>query len=310
MRWLLVFLVGCVVHDQVSTLARWQAAPTGFDAGCATLTPFVRKTGRNGIGMSIRMLSHGDCDVAIGAADLHFSDGSATHAYFAEQRFALKGNSLIYAWASMMFANLDAWNEGKTRGVLVVDVTVAGTHYPWRIPMEMSGGDGHNAVGEIELNEPMPFENGAPARFVEASRPDYDTVLMLGMPYFLWGHGREHASIASRETGIDLHFEHTESGRNDEQNWGITASLAIGQWGPGRGTDVLGPLALELDYRWTVLDVGVGPAVYTERAEVGVQGSIRLPFGLLRARYMATSGIEVLAGFELPLFPVIYTRSR
>lgn len=310
MRWLVLLLVGgCIVHDRVQTLAHWQGAPSSYDIGCVTAAPFVRKTGKDGVGISLRLKSHGDCVVAIGKSQLHFVHAGIVDVSQGGQRYELKGNSVIDAWLPMLFDDNEAWNDGRNRAELFMEVQAGGIDGRVKLDMTQDGGDGTNAVGIANLGEPMKFEKGDPTKFEEAAEPDWWSLDLWAMPYFLWGHGREHASIASRETGIDLHFEGATNRYAKDASWGITATVPFAQWGPNRHTDALGALGLEVDYRWTFFDAGVGPATYLSSTEMGVQASIRFPFGMFRMRYMATSGIEVLAGFQLP-FPMVYARSK
>jgi hypothetical protein len=172
----------------------------------------------------------------------------------------------------------------------------------------------HNAPGIVDLSTPLPHENGDPKRFEVPADPGFDTISIWTNPYILWGHGRLPASGASREAGLELHFERAEGSRLDANALGITAGVAFAQWGDNRRTDAIGAFYGELDYRFVLgeswaASVGLGPAFYAHQAEAGVQVSFRMPLGLLHVRYMASSGIEVLGGLELP-FPFFFSRSR
>ena len=173
----------------------------------------------------------------------------------------------------------------------------------------------HNAPGIVDLGTPLPHENGDPQRFEEAGDPGRETLSIWTNPYFLWGRGRVRANDASREAGLEIHVEHATSGLLDDTALGLTAGFGFAQWGPGRVTDAVGAFYAELDFHtllgkdsWPV-DIGLGPALYTQQPEAGGQLSLRIPLGLLRVRYMARSGIEVMAGFELP-FPFYFSRSK
>ena len=171
----------------------------------------------------------------------------------------------------------------------------------------------HNAPGVVDLHAPLPHENGDPLRFEPASDPGFETLSIWTNPYFLWGRGRERASGASREAGLEIHVEHAADSRLDMSTFGVTAGVGFAQWGPGRTTAV-GAFYVELEHRFALgeawfASVGLGPALYTQGAEAGGQLSVRVPLGLLRVRYMARSGIEVMAGLELPI-PFFFSRSK
>jgi hypothetical protein len=170
-----------------------------------------------------------------------------------------------------------------------------------------------NAPGVIDLGTPLPHENGDPQRFEEAAAPGFETLSIWTNPYWVWGHGRYDANGASREAGLEVHVEHADSGPLDASSFGITAGLGFAQWGSGRTTDAVGAFYAELDHRLpgdqAFITVGLGPALYVQNREAGAQLSLRIPLGLFRVRYMATSGIEVMAGFELP-FPFFFSRSK
>ena len=172
----------------------------------------------------------------------------------------------------------------------------------------------HNAPGIVDLGVPLAHENGDPRRFESPADPGYESLSIWTNPYYLWGHGRRDASGASREAGLELRVEHAETGLLDRDSFGVTAGFGFAQWGDGRTTDATGAFYAELDRRLTLgdvwaLDIGLGPALYVQQHEAGAQLSVRIPLGLLRVRYMATSGIEVMAGFELP-FPFFFSRSK
>ena len=172
----------------------------------------------------------------------------------------------------------------------------------------------HNAPGTTVLAVPMPHENGDPKRFEEAQDPGFETLSIWTNPYYLWGRGRLPAAGASREAGLEIHVEHANEGRLESSSFGVTAGFGFAQWGPGRTTDAVGAFYAELDHRFLLgeefpADIGLGPVLYAQQPEAGAQLSFRIPLGLLRVRYMATSGIEVMAGFELP-FPFFFSRSK
>ena len=171
-----------------------------------------------------------------------------------------------------------------------------------------------NAPGVAQLATPLAHENGDPQRFEPADSPGFESISIWTNPYYLWGRGRYTANGASREAGLELHVEHANEGFLDPTSIGVTAGFGFAQWGPGRTTDAIGALYVELDRRFALgdgwpVDLGVGPVVYRQQSEVGGELSLRIPLAMLRVRYMATSGIEVMAGFEVP-FPFFFSRSK
>ena len=173
----------------------------------------------------------------------------------------------------------------------------------------------HNAPGVVDLGTPLPHENGDPQRFEPAGDPGRETLSIWTNPYFLWGRGRYRANDASREAGLEIHVEHAAEGLLVPTAFGFTAGFGFALWGPGRATDAVGAFYGEVDFHtllgpdsWPI-DIGLGPVLYSQQPEAGGQLSLRLPLGLLRVRYMARSGIEVMAGFEVPI-PFFFSRSR
>jgi len=205
---------------------------------------------------------------------------------------------------------------------VAVAVAIAGCREPHLLK--------HNAPGNADLATPLPHENGKPDRIELASDPGHSTLVAIGAPYFLWGHGRVDASGASREVGMELRFEKWSFDRDAPADIASSAAITVGygfaQYGDGRHTDAPGALYVEANYR-TVLggtfpvDVGLGPAYDFDAVSstssggrssgrIGGQLSLRIPLVMLRTRYVDGDGYQVMAGFEVPMFPFVFEWSH
>ena len=196
-----------------------------------------------------------------------------------------------------------------TRALLVLVVLGACDHYAHRATL--------NAPGNIDLAQPMPFENGTPHKVAMPAEPGSETIAVIAAPYIAGGVGRESPGRdGAGEFGLELRVEHVKSeGRRlmAAENWSATAGLAFLQWGDGTRTVAPGAFYAELGYRFFAktwpLDFGLGPALYVEGTDPGVQLSVRCAVALLRARYVANTGAEVFFGVELPV-PFFFSWSR
>jgi len=169
----------------------------------------------------------------------------------------------------------------------------------------------HNAPGHVDLSTPLAHENGDPKRVERAEEPGTTRSLAVLAPYFLWGHGRLDASGASREVGTELRFEaYSRDGERayvTASAWAATLGYGFAQYGDGRRTDAPGAIYGELSHRGPVgdsefvMDVGLGPTYDLDARELGGQVTLRIPFVMVRTRYVAHDGIQVMAGFEVPL---------
>lgn len=174
-----------------------------------------------------------------------------------------------------------------------------------------------NAPGNIDLGKPLPFENGDPKRIEAPAEPGSETLAIIAAPYIAGGVGRESPGRdGTGELGLELRIEHTTSdGRQllARENWGVTTGLAFLQWGDGVRTIAPGAFYAELGYRFFAsywpLDIGLGPAFYVDGTDLGAQLTVRCAIAMLRTRYVANTGVEVLFGAELPL-PFFFSTSR
>jgi hypothetical protein len=135
-------LAGCVVlrAPRVDERPRWRlAAPApAFDHGCVLGRAWIRKSGKDGVGMTVELRSRpevgtGDCAVAIARAALVFPDGKRVDAGIRDVPL-LRGRSLVYTWIAFPFDNNRAWNDGRDEAAFELDLVVAGAAAPtWRM---------------------------------------------------------------------------------------------------------------------------------------------------------------------------------
>jgi hypothetical protein len=173
-----------------------------------------------------------------------------------------------------------------------------------------------NAPGNVDLSQPLPRENGDPKRIELPEEPGSETIALVAAPYIVGGTGRYNSNQGSGEVGLELHVERTQSdGRSllAPENWSVTAGLAFAQWGSGHRTVAPGAFYAELGYRFFAsywpIEVGLGPALYVDDTDAGGQLSVRCMIAMVRARYLAKSGGEVLFGIEVPV-PFFFSWSR
>jgi hypothetical protein len=156
----------------------------------------------------------------------------------------------------------------------------------------------HNAPGHVDLATPLAHENGDAKRFELPREPGTTRSLVVIAPYFLWGHGRLDASGASREVGTEVRFEaysrDGEPGYVTASAWALTAGYGFAQYGDGRRTDAPGAIYGELSHRGPVgdsefvMDVGLGPTYDLDAGHIGAQVTLRVPFVMVRTRYVST----------------------
>lgn len=131
-------LGGCIVMrpPRVDERPVWRISGSdSLDADCASARALVRKSGKQGIGMSVQLKSRADCAIKFTAAHLAFTDGTklAVTPPTAQQ---LPGRSLIYVWWPVAFDNNAAWNAGRRSGVLTLDYAIGSATGAWQVAME------------------------------------------------------------------------------------------------------------------------------------------------------------------------------
>ena len=138
MRFLiLAALPACVVvrPPELSERPRWRiAGDDTLDAECVLARALVRKSGKEGIGLTIALHSRGDCDFTPTTISLQLATGTSV-ALAAPPPTVLHGRSLLYAWFPLAFDNNAAWNAGARAGTLAIGYTIAGKPGTWTIAM-------------------------------------------------------------------------------------------------------------------------------------------------------------------------------
>ncbi len=133
----LVLVSGCVVTrpPRVEERPRWSLiAPASYAASCVEAVAWIRKSGKTGIGVSLRLRSRGDCSFAIRSSRFVVGTYAIVTGSLAEIR--LPGRSQLYAWLPVKFDNDALWNDDRNDATLELDVTVAGQPAPtWSIPV-------------------------------------------------------------------------------------------------------------------------------------------------------------------------------
>ncbi len=128
---LALLLCACTDPMHPRTYPRWVVDGAADVAwrDCAGLRAFVRKSGKEGIGVSLEVRSRKDCAAAIVRAQLVFDDGARAAATIPALP-ALGGRSLRYLWMPIHFDGDDAWNRGVRRARLDVEVAIDGVAQP------------------------------------------------------------------------------------------------------------------------------------------------------------------------------------
>ena len=134
----LVALSGCVVMRPPRTDERplWRITEDNrLDADCLIARAMVRKSGKQGIGMTLMLKSRGDCAVTFDTARIALTNDILLNVKppSAQQ---LPGRSLIYVWWPIAFDNNRVWNAGYRKGRLQIGYTIGGQFRVWEIAME------------------------------------------------------------------------------------------------------------------------------------------------------------------------------
>jgi hypothetical protein len=142
----LLVVAGCVFTRVPETRERPRWQPTSdarFTSACVDAHAFVRKSGKQGLGLAIQLASHHDCHVRI-SGTWHLG-GAATRVGPVD--VDLHGRSLRYAWLPVAFDGNAAWNAGQVDGQLVLVVDSGEAQAPlWTIAL-------HDELHELSADE-------------------------------------------------------------------------------------------------------------------------------------------------------------
>src|SRR5688572_9778555 len=127
---------GCVVTQppKLDARPRWYLQQSSLDADCLLGDAFVRKSGKQGIGLALQLRSRTDCAVAIDSVRVAFAKSAVTVPSIAPLQ--LRGRSLVYAWLPVPFDNNAAWNAERNTATLELAMRVNGKPVTWQLPME------------------------------------------------------------------------------------------------------------------------------------------------------------------------------
>lgn len=130
-------LVGCIVTRPPKTedRPRWYiTSDAGLDRDCVSARAMIRKSGKQGVGVSLQLRSRTDCTVSIDSVKLELA--KSTTAVPAIAPLSLRGRSLVYAWLPVPFDNNAAWNDEHNNAAIHLELKIAGKPVTWTISME------------------------------------------------------------------------------------------------------------------------------------------------------------------------------
>jgi hypothetical protein len=131
-----VLLAGCIATraPRLEERPRWRITTaqgvSTYDGDCFIGSAFIRKSGKQGFGVTLQLKSRMDCTVAITTAKLRFPHRAITLPAIAP--ITLPGRSLVYAWLPVRFDGNAAWNADRNTATL--ELAIAGK--TWQIPVE------------------------------------------------------------------------------------------------------------------------------------------------------------------------------
>lgn len=134
----IVMLGACVVTraPRLDERPRWRLTTVpAWSAGCVLGEAWVRKSGKEGFALALRLRSIQTCRVAIAGGTLSLDGGGQIKLPPIAQH-DLVGRSLIYTWVPVRFDNDAAWNDEHHRATLTLDMVVDGAAAPWAMPLE------------------------------------------------------------------------------------------------------------------------------------------------------------------------------
>jgi hypothetical protein len=126
----LVTLVGCnSSSSRPRVYPRMVAQETDVAwRDCAGIRAFVRKSGKQGLGVTVELRTRRPCAITVARAELVLSDGARARAELPPA--APPGRSLVYLWTPIRFDGTAAWLRGVRGGQLELDLVVDGAAQP------------------------------------------------------------------------------------------------------------------------------------------------------------------------------------
>jgi hypothetical protein len=128
---------GCIVTQppKLDQRPRWYLQQgAALDADCLLGNAFVRKSGKQGIGLALQLRSRHDCTVSIDTVRVAFAKTTVEVPAIAPMQ--LRGRSQIYAWLPVPFDNNTAWNRERNHATLELALRINGKPVTWALPME------------------------------------------------------------------------------------------------------------------------------------------------------------------------------
>jgi hypothetical protein len=129
----LILTLSACVGRYTRAYPRWTlSGGRDLRAGCAIADAFVRKSGKEGIGVTLELRSTHDCDVRITDVALVFPDGARARGD-APPPSKMIGRSLAYLWIPIRFDGDRVWNDELLHADLVLALDAGDAHGAWKI---------------------------------------------------------------------------------------------------------------------------------------------------------------------------------
>lgn len=128
---------------------KWRALDgTGdMSLGCATASLWASKTGKEGAGITLRLMADHACQVELVEASF-LVDGEAHPPISKIENAALKAGDVAHRYLAFSFDGNKAWNQGSRKAQLNLRFRIQGQNesveVPWRIPLEYRLDDFHH----------------------------------------------------------------------------------------------------------------------------------------------------------------------
>jgi len=133
-----VGVAGCGDAQHPRRYPRWTTQSAVLEPvwrDCVGVRAFVRKSGKQGIGVTLEVRSRTDCPLVVTRAHLDLSDGTVAEGELLPLA-PLRGRSLLFLWMPVRFDGNAAWNRGTRNGTLVLELAIAGVaQQPVTFPM-------------------------------------------------------------------------------------------------------------------------------------------------------------------------------